>query len=77
MLVKGFGHWSSLDQEECLIVEELCRVMAGARRFQTIIEAWKAMQTTRRIAAEIRKETETYHGPEEVTSGASASSDDQ
>ena len=52
-----FPSWSRIDQDECLIVEELCRVIARAKRFQTIEEAWKAIQATRRIARKIRDET--------------------
>jgi hypothetical protein len=49
-----FPTWHPIDQDECLIVEELCRVIKGARRFQTIQEAWGAIQATRRLARSIR-----------------------
>lgn len=41
---------------EILIIEELCRVMASAKRFQTCTEAWYAMMNVRRIAKSIRDE---------------------
>ncbi len=59
----SFPNWTRTAQDECLIVEELCRVIAGADRFQTCIEAWKAMLTVRRIAGAIRKEIREHHGP--------------
>ena len=60
---KAFPSWTPTAQDECLIVEELCRVIAGADRFQTCIEAWKAMLTVRRIAGSIKKEIREHHGP--------------
>ena len=59
------GTLANTDQDECLIVEELCRVIAGARRFQTVIEAWKAMQNARRIAGEMRTEMQEHFGQRE------------
>lgn len=61
-----FPSWSKTDQEETLILEELCRVIARAGRFQTCIEAWGAIRKTRQIAADIRKEMMEYHGPSEA-----------
>ncbi len=62
-MVTNFHEWTPTSQDECLIVEELCRVIAGADRFQTCIEAWKAMLTVRRIAGSIKKEILEHHGP--------------
>lgn len=49
-----FPSWAKTDQDECLIVEQLCRVIAEAKRFQTCIEASQAISTTRSIARQIR-----------------------
>jgi hypothetical protein len=57
-----FTSWSQMDQDECLVVEELCRVIADARRFQTITEAWRAIITTRRKAKQIRSEMVGLYG---------------
>ncbi len=63
-----FPSWSKTDQDEALIVEELCRVIGGAGRFQTCIEAWRAIQKTRKIAGEIRKESRQCAGEDESSS---------
>ena len=66
-----FPSWDQIDRDECLVIEELCRVIASARRFQTIEEAWKAILNTRKIAKQIKDETVHLHGESEV-SGATA-----
>lgn len=40
----------NIPTELTLITEELCRVIASARRWQTCKEAWRAMLNARRIA---------------------------
>jgi hypothetical protein len=68
----GFPAWEQLDQDACLVKEALCRVIAGAKRFQTIIEAWRALCTVERLRREIDAETTRYFSGGGCQSGAAA-----
>ncbi len=52
----------SIETELTLVTEELCRVIAGADRWQTCLEAWKALMTARRIAESSIAERATPQG---------------